>query len=102
MREWTFAQGFALLALNAQDSLHMTTAKKIAVRCMAAAAILEWELDRGNFTGPIFHHFRRRCGKPRRGSASTGGITGLLKRKEGLQTALPERLKQVIHFPIEY
>ena len=45
MKELTFAQQFALIALNAQDSLHMTTVKKIAVRCMAAAAILEWAME---------------------------------------------------------
>ena len=45
MKALTFAQEFALIALNAQDSLHMTTVKKIAVRCMAAAAILEWAME---------------------------------------------------------
>lgn len=43
--ELTFAQKFSLIALNAQDSLHLTTAKKVSLRCMAAASILELYLD---------------------------------------------------------
>lgn len=42
----SFAQNFSLIALNAQDSLHLTTAKKISLRCMAAASILELYLNR--------------------------------------------------------
>ena len=41
MSELTLQERFALIALNAQDSLHMTTAKKAALRCIAAAEILE-------------------------------------------------------------
>ena len=98
MREWTFAQGFALLALNAQDSLHMTTAKKIAVRCMAAAAILEWELDQGNLQGPFSTISEEDVENLAAVPHQQEVLRELLKRKEGLQTALPERLKQVIHF----
>ena len=45
MSELTLQERFALIALNAQDSLHMTTAKKAALRCIAAAEILEKYLD---------------------------------------------------------
>jgi len=45
--ELSFAQNFSLIALNAQDSLHLTTAKKVSLRCMAAAAICELYLDHG-------------------------------------------------------
>lgn len=43
--ELTFAQSYSLIALNAQDSIHLTTAKKVSLRCMAAATILELYLD---------------------------------------------------------
>lgn len=46
MKELSFAQNFSLIALNALDSLHLTNAKKVSLRCMAAAVILELYLDR--------------------------------------------------------
>lgn len=45
MTELKLAQDFSMIALNAQNSLHMTTVKKVALRCMAAAVILEAYLD---------------------------------------------------------
>lgn len=45
--ELRFSQNFSLVALNAQDSLHLTNAKKVALRCMAAASILELYLEQG-------------------------------------------------------
>ncbi len=45
MADLGLAQSFSLVALNAQDSLHGTTVKKIALRCMAAAVMLEVYLD---------------------------------------------------------
>ena len=45
MADLGLAQSFSLIALNAQDSLHRTTVKKIALRCMAAAVVLEACLD---------------------------------------------------------
>lgn len=45
MADLKLAQSFSLVALNAQDSLHMTAIKKVALRCMAAAVILEAYLD---------------------------------------------------------
>lgn len=45
MGEMGFSQQFALIALNAQDSLNMTTAKKISLRCVAAATVAELYLD---------------------------------------------------------
>lgn len=47
MGDLKLAQNFALIALNAQRSLSMTTAKKVALRCIAAAVILEIYLDGG-------------------------------------------------------
>ncbi len=41
MKDLTLAQGFAIISLNSMDSLHMTTAKRMALRCISAAAILE-------------------------------------------------------------
>lgn len=45
MKNLTFAQSFSLAALNAQDSLHMTTVKKISLRCITAAIVLEAYFD---------------------------------------------------------
>ncbi|MBQ4897603.1 hypothetical protein KB559_01960 [Paenibacillus sp. Marseille-P2973] len=41
------AESFAMVALNAQRSLELTMAKKVALRCMAAAVILELHLEGG-------------------------------------------------------
>ena len=49
MEDLTLAQGFAIISLNSLDSLHMSTAKKMALRCISAAAILELYLE-GRFT----------------------------------------------------
>jgi hypothetical protein len=49
MEDLTLAQGFAIISLNALDSRHMTTAKRMALRCISAAAILELYL-KGCFT----------------------------------------------------
>ena len=73
MKALTFAQEFALIALNAQDSLHMTTVKKIAVRCMAAAAILEWAMAEDGLQSE-FPPFRERCGKRSGVPAPAGGF----------------------------
>lgn len=45
MTDLKLAQSFTMIALNAQSSLYMTTVKKAALRCMAAAVILELYLD---------------------------------------------------------
>jgi hypothetical protein len=45
MTNLKLAQNFSMIALNAQNSLYMTTVKKVALRCMAAAVILEAYLD---------------------------------------------------------
>ncbi|MEK4851522.1 hypothetical protein NST04_16875 [Paenibacillus sp. FSL H7-0756] len=49
MMDLQLAQSFALVALNAQRTLYMTNAKKVALRSMAAAVILEAYLE-GCFT----------------------------------------------------
>ncbi len=49
MEDLTLAQGFTIISLNSLDSHHMTTAKKMALRCISAAAILELYLA-GCFT----------------------------------------------------
>lgn len=49
MEDLTLAQGFAIISLNSLDSLHMTTAKRMALRCISAAVILELYL-KGCFT----------------------------------------------------
>lgn len=47
MTELALAPRFALLSFNAQDSLHMTVAKRMALRCTAAAAVCEVQFSRG-------------------------------------------------------
>lgn len=49
MEDLTLAQGFAIISLNSLDSLHITTAKRMALRCISTAVILELYLD-GCFT----------------------------------------------------
>lgn len=44
MTEPTLTERFALLALNAQDRERMTVAKRMALRCVAAGAVLEWQM----------------------------------------------------------
>lgn len=48
MKELTLAQSFSLIAFNAQDSRNKTVAKTVALRCVAAAVVLETWLD-GSF-----------------------------------------------------
>ena len=45
MSELTLHERFALVSLNAQDSLHLTATKKAALRCISAARILEEYMD---------------------------------------------------------
>ncbi|WMT39610.1 hypothetical protein RE628_19700 [Paenibacillus sp. D2_2] len=47
MTDLKLVQSFSMIALNGQRSLEMTTAKKVALRCIAAAVILEVYLDSG-------------------------------------------------------
>lgn len=41
MRDITITEGFAIIGLNSQDSRHKTVAKKAALRCIAAARLLD-------------------------------------------------------------
>ncbi|WP_050698823.1 hypothetical protein [Anaeromassilibacillus senegalensis] len=99
METFTFAQNFALIALNAQDSLHMPTVKKIAVRCMAAAAILECYMDHGFVMQGEQLTFDRthlnRSGLPQHQRAVLECILG---KKASVQNTLPHFLEQVAHF----
>ena len=45
MKDLSFAQEYALIALNAQDISHMTTVKKVALRAVSAAVVLECYLN---------------------------------------------------------
>lgn len=47
MSDFTLAEQFALIALDGQDALHMSVAKRMALRCTAAAAVLELQLEHG-------------------------------------------------------
>lgn len=48
MRELKLSQNFSMIALNAQDSVNMTTVKKVSLHAIAAAVVLESYLD-GDF-----------------------------------------------------
>ncbi|MCF0148335.1 MAG: hypothetical protein HUJ77_08040 [Clostridium sp.] len=45
MRELKLSQCFSMIVLNAQDSINMTTVKKLSLRCIAAAVVLETYLE---------------------------------------------------------
>ncbi|MGG7058355.1 hypothetical protein ACQPUZ_08660 [Clostridium tertium] len=45
MRELKLSQNFSMIALNAQDSVNMTTIKKVSLHAIAAAVVLESYLD---------------------------------------------------------
>lgn len=45
MKELNFAQNFAVIALNNQRSSELTNSKKVSLRCIAAATILELYLN---------------------------------------------------------
>lgn len=47
MMDLTLTQSFSLIALNGQRSLEMTVPKKVALRCMAAAVIVELYMENG-------------------------------------------------------
>jgi hypothetical protein len=47
MEELTLTQSFSIIALNSMDSTHMTNAKKMSLRCVSAATILELYLNDG-------------------------------------------------------
>lgn len=49
MRNLKLSQSYSMISLNAQDSIHMTTIKKVSLRCIAAAVVLESYLN-GDFT----------------------------------------------------
>lgn len=49
MRNLKLSQSYSMIALNAQDSIHMTTIKKVSLHCIAAAVVLESYLN-GDFT----------------------------------------------------
>lgn len=48
MRDLKLSQSYSIIALNAQDSINMTTIKKISLHCIAASVILESYLN-GDF-----------------------------------------------------
>lgn len=49
MKELKLSQSFAMIALNAQDSINMTAVKKVSLHAIAASVVLETYLD-GEFS----------------------------------------------------
>lgn len=94
--ELSFSQNFSLAALNAQDSLHLTNAKKVALRCMAAAAILELYLDQGFTMEKDMLTFNRRdLEKPEITLYQETVLKAVLKRKDKLRDTLEHLLTAV-------
>ena len=86
------------MCIRDRDSLHMTTVKKIAVRCMAAAAILEWAMEedglQSEFSTISEKDVENAAAFPHRQEV----FRALLKKKGAVQMPLPELLAQVTHF----
>ncbi|WP_040207505.1 hypothetical protein [Neobacillus jeddahensis] len=97
MKELRFAQNFSLIALNAQDSLHLTTTKKVSLRCMAAAAILEIYLDNGfSRTGEILSFTKQDLGHSSMPSYQEKVLKTLLGKKEVISGTLSHYLTKVL------
>ncbi|ETI66521.1 hypothetical protein [Neobacillus vireti] len=96
MKELSFAQNFSVIALNAQDSLHLTTAKKVFLRCMAAATILELYLDNGFKTeGDFLILNQEDLNSPEISRYHKAVLKTLFSKKETLSEQLPQYLKKV-------
>lgn len=96
MMELKFAQNFSLIALNGQDSLHLTTAKKAALRSMAAAAILELYMDGGfDESGDMLNFKREDLEKSSITLYQETVLRALLGKKENLSDSLSGYLKRV-------
>ncbi|WHY86978.1 hypothetical protein QNH39_03685 [Neobacillus novalis] len=96
MKELSFAQNFSIIALNAQDSLHLTNAKKVFLRCMAAATILELYLDNGFRTDGDFLTFKREdLRSPAITTYQESVLKTLLGKNEILSELLPHYLMKV-------
>lgn len=97
--ELNFAQNFSIIALNAQDSLHLTVAKKISLRCMSAATILELYLNNEFETkGNLLTISKKDLQKPSITLYQESVLNAILGKKESLTDTLPNYLTSVIKF----
>lgn len=97
MGELNFAQNFTLIALNAQDSLHLTMAKKVSLRCMAAASILELYLNRRSIINDdIFTITKHDLEHPSITLYQETVLKAILGIKESLSDTLSNYLSRVI------
>lgn len=95
MGELSLAQSFSLVALNAQDSRHLTNAKKVSLRCMAAATILEFVLEnRVTKEGEIVK-FDKKALEISSTMYQDAVIEALSGSKDTLEDTLPNILKRV-------
>lgn len=96
MKELSFAQNFSMIALNAQDSLHITNAKNVSLRCMAGATILELYLDNG-FTreGDILTFKRENLECPSITMYQETVLKALISKKDTISETLPDYLTKV-------
>lgn len=95
--ELNFAQNFSLIALNAQDSLHLTTAKKVSLRCIAAASILELYLnDEFTINDDILTINKQDLEHPSITLYQETVLKAILGRKESLSGTLSNYLTRVI------
>jgi hypothetical protein len=101
--ELRFSQNFSLVALNAQDSLHLTNAKKVALRCIAAAAILELYLEQGFTLDKDMVTFNRKdLERPEITLYQETVLKAVLGRKESLSDTLPHLLTVVSKLSKKY
>ncbi|WP_066073102.1 hypothetical protein [Neobacillus soli] len=96
MKEFSFAQNFSIIALNAQNSLHLTTAKIVSLRCMAAAVMLEKYLDKG-FTkaGEVLTITTEDLQSAAIPTYQESVVKVILGKKETMSLTLPEYLRKV-------
>ncbi len=98
MADLKLAQSFSLVALNAQDSLHMTAIKKVALRCMAAAVILEAYLDNAFIqTGDTLHLQNSALNQSH--IPYREAVLNPLLKKDGIQGNLGQWLKKASALP---
>ncbi|MCH1625976.1 hypothetical protein [Fredinandcohnia quinoae] len=96
MIELSFAQNFSLIALNAQDSNRLTNAKKVALRCMAAATILELYLNNDfKKQGEILSFEKKSLDNSSLALYQETVLKALLGRSDAINGTLPNLLLKV-------
>ncbi|PKR84831.1 hypothetical protein [Heyndrickxia camelliae] len=97
MKELSFAQHFTLIALNAQESTRLTNSKKVSLRCMAAAVILELYLDNGfSQVGDVLTCERGILENPSISLYQKAVLNIFFSKNETISGTLPQYLTRVV------